>query len=283
MHRDMNFGPEIETGNFAPQGRIFWPRARVRLVDWNIDRGLKLAGIVEFLESADADLIMLQEADLNAKRTHQLNIAREIAQKLRMNYVFGREFQELTQGTGNSPAYHGQATLSPWPISNPRIIRFRKQSHFWKPHWFLPNVEPFQERLGGRMALVSEVTLGGRRLVNYNFHLESRGDDTIRRAQLDECLDDVRRFRLDTALVMAGDFNLDVSRSSAAHVIAQAGFQSTAAREPARTTPSHSLFERGRTIDWIFTRGPVRPAKLCVHSSVSASDHFPLSINLDLI
>ena len=279
----MNFGPEIETGNFAPQGRIFWPRARVRLVDWNIDRGLKLAGIVEFLESADADLIMLQEADLNAKRTHQLNIAREIAQKLRMNYVFGREFQELTQGTGNSPAYHGQATLSPWPISNPRIIRFRKQSHFWKPHWFLPNVEPFQERLGGRMALVSEVTLGGRRLVNYNFHLESRGDDTIRRAQLDECLDDVRRFRLDTALVMAGDFNLDVSRSSAAHVIAQAGFQSTAAREPARTTPSHSLFERGRTIDWIFTRGPVRPAKLCVHSSVSASDHFPLSINLDLI
>ena len=279
----MNFGQEIETGSFAPQGRIFWPRVRVRLVDWNIDRGLKLAGIIEFLESADPDLILLQEADLNAKRTHQLNIAREIAQKLRMNYVFGREFQELTQGTGNSPAYHGQATLSPWPISNPRIIRFRKQSHFWKPHWFLPNVEPFQERLGGRMALVSEVTLGGRRLVNYNFHLESRGDDTIRRAQLDECLEDVRRFRLDTAIVLAGDFNLDVSHSSAAQVIAQAGFQSTAAKEPARTTPSHSLFERGRTIDWIFTRGPVRPAKLCVHSSVSASDHFPLSVNLDLI
>ena len=279
----MNCGQEIETGNFAPQGRIFWPRVRFRLVDWNIDRGLKLAGIIEFLESADPDLILLQEADLNAKRTHQLNITREIAQKLRMNYVFGREFQELTQGTGDSPAYHGQATLSRWSISNPRIIRFRKQSHFWKPHWFLPNVEPFQERLGGRMALVSEVTLGGRRVVNYNFHLESRGDETIRRAQLDECLDDVRRFRLDTAIVMAGDFNLDVSRSSAAHVIAQAGFQSTAAREPARTTPSHSVFEPGRTIDWIFTRGPIRPAKLCVHSSVSASDHFPLSINLDLI
>ena len=256
---------------------------RFRLVDWNIDRGLKLAGIIEFLESANADLILLQEADLNAKRTHQLNIAREIAQKLRMNYVFGREFQELTQGTGDSPAYHGQATLSPWPISNPRIIHFRKQSQFWKPHWFLPNVEPFQERLGGRMALVSELNLGGRKLVNYNFHLESRGDDTIRRAQLDECLDDVRRFRSDTAIVIAGDFNLDVSRGSAARVIAQAGFQSTAAMARARTTPSHSLFERGRTIDWIFTRGSVRPANLCVHSSVSASDHFPLSVNLDLI
>ena len=42
-----------------------------------------------------------------------LNIAREISQKLEMNYVFGREFQELTQGPRTSPAYHGQATLSP--------------------------------------------------------------------------------------------------------------------------------------------------------------------------
>jgi endonuclease/exonuclease/phosphatase family metal-dependent hydrolase len=279
----MKFSQEIETGNFGSPGRLFWGRVRLRLVDWNIDRGLKLAGIIHFLESANADLLLLQEADINARRTHHLDVAYEIAQKLRMNYVFGREFQELTQGTGNSPAFHGQATLSPWPISNPRIIRFQKQSPFWNPHWFLPKVEPFQERLGGRMALVTELNLGGRKLVNYNFHLESRGDDTIRRAQLEECLDDVRRFRPDTAIVIAGDFNLDVSRSSAAYALAEAGFQGTAANAPARTTPSHSLLDRGRTIDWIFTRGPVRPAKFCVHSSVSASDHFPLSVNLDLI
>jgi len=133
------------------------------------------------------------------------------------------------------------------------------------------------------MALVTEFNLAGRQLVNYNFHLESRGDDTIRCAQLDECLDDVRHVRSDAAIVIAGDFNLDVSRSSAAYALAQAGFQSTAAKAPARTTPSHSLFEHGRTIDWIFTRGPVRPTKFCVYSSVSASDHFTLSVNLELI
>src|SRR5271165_873656 len=155
MHRDMNFGQEIETGSFAPQGRIFWPRVRVRLVDWNIDRGLKLAGIIEFLESADPDLILLQEVDLNARRTHRLNIAREIAQKLRMNYVFGREFEELTQGSQASPAYHGQATLSRWPLPSSRILRFRQQSDFWRPRWFLPDMEPFQERIGGRIALVT--------------------------------------------------------------------------------------------------------------------------------
>jgi endonuclease/exonuclease/phosphatase family metal-dependent hydrolase len=278
----MNFDPEIETGNFAPQCGKYRAHAPFRVIDWNIDRGLKLGGIIEFLDNAKPDLILLQEVDINARRTHQLNVAREIAQRLRMNYVFGREFQELTQGDNKSPAYHGQATLSPWSLSNQRIIHFRKQSHFWRPRWFLPNVEPFQERLGGRIALVSEVNAGGRRLLNYNLHLESRGDDTIRSAQLNECLDDVRRVRTDVAIVMAGDFNLDVFRSSAAHEIVRAGFESTAAKEPARTTPPRSLFERGRVIDWILTRGPVRAAKLCVHNSVSASDHFPLSVNLDL-
>ena len=29
-----------------------------------------------------------------------------------MNYVFGCEFQELTQGSRRSPEFHGQATLS---------------------------------------------------------------------------------------------------------------------------------------------------------------------------
>lgn len=278
----MNFDPEIETGNFAPQCSRYRARAPFRVIDWNIDRGLKLDGIIQFLQSASADLILLQEVDINAKRTHHLNIAREIAQRLRMNYVFGREFQELTQGSDKSPAYHGQATLSPWPLSNQRIIHFRKQSQFWRPHWFLPNVEPFQERLGGRIALVSVVDLGSRRLLNYNLHLESRGDDTVRSAQLNECLDDVRRARTDAAIVMAGDFNLDVFRSSAAHSIVGAGFESTAANEPARTTPPRSLFERGRAIDWILTRGQVSAAKLYVHNSVSASDHFPLSVNLVL-
>jgi len=104
-------------------------------VSWNIDRGSKLHKVIEFLAGEKADIVLLQEADLNARRTHHINVAREIAQKLAMNYVFGREFQELTQGSKTSPAYHGQATLSHWPLSNSRIIRFQRQSHFWRPHW----------------------------------------------------------------------------------------------------------------------------------------------------
>jgi len=163
----------IEVGNFAPRRLFLRPPESICIVDWNINRGLRLNGILDFLTGVGADLILLQESDLNARRTHRLNIAREIAQKLEMNYVFGREFQELTQGSNSSPAYHGQVTLSRWPLSNPRIIRFKRQSTFWRPRWFLPDIEPLQERIGGRMALVTETTVGGSTLVSYNLHLES--------------------------------------------------------------------------------------------------------------
>ena len=148
---------DIISENFAPNQWLTWPRRSVRVVDWNIDRGLRLSEIIEFLGDSDADVYLLQEVDINAYRTHQLNIAEEIARKLRLNYVFGREFVELTQGSKTSPAYHGQATLSRWRMSNRRLIRFQQQSDFWKPRWFKPKLQTFQERLGGRIALVSEI------------------------------------------------------------------------------------------------------------------------------
>jgi len=278
----MNAMQEIESGNFAvPRWLLFSPDS-IRVVTWNIDRGLKLSGVIEFLVGAKADIIFLQEADLNARRTRHINVAKEIAQKLEMNYVFGREFQELTQGSKMSPAYHGQATLSRWPLSNSRIIRFQKQSHFWRPHWFLPELAPFQERLGGRMALVSAVDIAGKTIVVYNLHLESRGDDNLRCSQLDEALDDARQYNWDTTILLAGDFNLDVSQAAAASAISRSQFQDAFANQHVPTTPG-SFLEHGRIIDWIFTRGRVRASQPRVHRSVSASDHYPLSINVAFV
>ena len=278
----MNAMQEIESGNFSvPRWNLFSPDS-VKVVSWNIDRGSKLRRVIEFLAGEKADIVLLQEADLNARRTQHLNVAREIAQKLAMNYVFGREFQELTQGSKNSPAYHGQATLSRWPLSNSRIIRFQKQSHFWHPHWFLPEVPPFQERLGGRLALVSDANIAGNTIATYNIHLESRGDDPLRFAQLEEVLEDSKRNTSNTAVLLTGDFNMDVSQGHAAGAISRAQFQDAFANHHQPTTPG-SFLEHGRVIDWIFTRGRVRSIKPLVHRSVSASDHYPLSINVTFV
>jgi endonuclease/exonuclease/phosphatase family metal-dependent hydrolase len=272
---------EIETGNFSPPRLVLIPPDSIRVVNWNINRGLRLQHVIEFLATAKADVVLLQESDLNARRTHHLNVAKEIAQKLQLNYVFGREFQELTQGSRTSPAYHGQATLSRWPLSNSRILRFQKQSNFWRPRWFLPEIEPFQERIGGRLALVCETTIAGKRVVTYNLHLESKGDDALRCSQIDETLEDARQYNLNTPVVLAGDFNLDVSRGPAAAAISKGQFQYAFANQHVPTTP-HSFLEPGRSIDWVLIRGPIHATSASVHSSISASDHYPSSVGLSL-
>ena len=272
--------PEILTGNFAPSRWFNWPRSSLCIVDWNIDRGLQLNAVIDFLLSTNADIVILQEADLNARRTHRLNIAEEIARRLQMNYVFGREFQELVQGTKESPAYHGQATLARWPISKPRLIHFSRQSSFWQPRWFLPRMEPFQERLGGRIALVAEINIAGSRLVTYNLHLESRSNNELRISQIQEVLTDAARQTPECPVIIAGDLNLDASKDAAAMAFAAARFQEAVSAHGLPTTPSRRLFEPGHRIDWAFVRGPIQTSAGQIHSRVKASDHYPISFNV---
>jgi len=271
---------EIMAENFAPVRWFTWPRSSIRIVDWNIDRGLQLPAIIEFLAEAKADIVLLQEVDLNAERTHRLNIAREIAQKLRLNYVFAREFVELTQGSKASPAWHGQATLSQWKISNSRVIPFQRQSSFWKPRWFLPKVEPFQERLGGRIALNTEIEIAGSSIVSYNLHLESRANDELRLSQLKEVLRDAAAYDATRPIILSGDLNLNAAKLGVTEVLARAGFRDAAPTARVATTPPRHLLEGGRHIDWAFVRGPVQIDKSRVHNYIKASDHYPISFDL---
>lgn len=273
---------EIIAENFAPSQWLSWPRSSIRVVDWNIDRGLRLRSIIDFLGDANADILILQEVDINARRTNRLNVAQEIARRLRLNYVFGREFVELTQGSDTSPAWHGQATLSRWKLSNPRLIRFQQQSNFWKPHWYLPTLTPFQERLGGRIALVSEIDIPSVSVVSYNLHLESRGNDDLRLAQLDEVLKDARSYEPARLAIIAGDLNLNASQPSPANAIIRNGFINAVPTDRLATTPARYLLEPGRHIDWAFVRGSVRVNKGRVHNSIRASDHYPISFEIGL-
>jgi endonuclease/exonuclease/phosphatase family metal-dependent hydrolase len=273
---------EIIAENFAPNQWLSWPRGSLRVVDWNIDRGLKLSEIIDFLGDSKADVFLLQEVDINAYRTHRLNIAQEIARKLRLNYVFGREYVELSQGSKTSPAYHGQATLSRWKISNSQIIRFQRQSDFWKPRWFKPNLQAFQERLGGRIALVSEIDLQGLPVVTYNLHLESRSDDDLRLAQLNEVLHQAATYDPARLVILAGDLNLNASTPRVSELLARAGFGSAAPSARVATTPHRHLLEAGRHIDWAFVRGSSQANAGKVLTSVKASDHYPISFDLRL-
>jgi endonuclease/exonuclease/phosphatase family metal-dependent hydrolase len=269
----------IETGSFSSEDLAPQPKDHIRVVSWNVARGSRLAEIIEFLRSSKADLICLQETDCNARRTEGRNIAAEIASALQMNYAFGIEFQELSQGSSGSPAYHGQATLSTFPVSDSRILRFRNQSRFWHPYWWVPKVPKLQRRLGGRMALLTNVNIGERNLAVYNLHLESRSD-SMRRAQLSELLQDTRQYDRNTPTVLAGDFNFDLN-GAAASAVADMRFHNPFEHQHQRTTPSNHIGRKG-AIDWILIKGQLCSVAALVHSSVSASDHYPLSLTLRL-
>jgi len=271
---------DILTGSFAAPRWNLWPPRTVRVVSWNIDRGSRLSGIVDFLASEDADILLLQEVDLNTRRTHHQNIAEEIARKLKMNYAFGCEFQELTQGSRNKPAFQGQATLARWRLGSTRVLRFGRQSSFWRPRWFLPPTRPFQERLGGRIALITEIDMPGRKLASYNLHLESRGDDDVRISQLNEALADARSYAPEVPRLLAGDLNFDVSRVLPASALQEMGFRSAIAIPSPHTTTPRGLFGYRRTIDWAYVSGSADASGGLVHTDVDASDHYPISFTL---
>ena len=117
--------------SFAPGGTLRLKNSAklgefLRVVHWNIERGLEFEAIVavfqseerllsmlenerfppgsdkrrEILEQAallrDADVIVLNEVDLGMKRSGYRNVAAELAGRLGMNYAFGVQFVELS-------------------------------------------------------------------------------------------------------------------------------------------------------------------------------------------
>jgi endonuclease/exonuclease/phosphatase family metal-dependent hydrolase len=178
-------------------------------------------------------------------------------------------------------------------------LRFLTQSNFWKQRPFIPNLAAFQRRVGGRMALISELVWNERLLVVYNVHLESRMPAVGRLRQLQELLEDMEVYPPETPIVLAGDFNARSHPRQLINRLESAGFRAAVTtREPTvlpEDSTASSLAEsalslvtgaepRGndRSIDWVLVRGPLSFERGRVHADVDASDHYPVSAEIAL-
>jgi endonuclease/exonuclease/phosphatase family metal-dependent hydrolase len=245
----------------------------IAILNWNIDRGKHLDRIAEAVRQAKAELCIFQEVDLGARRTQGKDVARELAQALEMNYAFAPEFRELSQSTGGEPAYHGQAILTRLPMRNVRILRFTHQSGFWQPKPLMISALPlFQRREGGRIALAGELDNGGKMLVVYNLHLESRGDDQGRLLQLEEVLADADRYPAGTPVIVAGDLNTKTRHSALVPRLRQAGYRNAFGDRRVRTHVILGGF------DYIFVRGTIQLEDARIVRGTHASDHDPISV-----
>ncbi|HWQ52500.1 MAG TPA: endonuclease/exonuclease/phosphatase family protein [Bryobacteraceae bacterium] len=246
----------------------------LKIVCWNIERGQQQAAVSAAIKKETPTIALLQEVDLDAKRTGYRNVAEDLAGQLGMNYLFAPEFEELGQGRRGKPAYHGQAILTGVATSSARFIRFRDQSSYWQPRWFVPNWAVFQRREGGRLALVVELGTAPNRMVVYNVHLESRGAPDLRLRQIEEIIADTRHYPGETPLLIAGDLNTREPSPPAVKALLDAGFRKAVGGE---VTTVH-----GTRLDWIFVRGPITFAEGAIHANVRASDHFPLTVRVRL-
>ncbi len=251
----------------------------IRILCWNINGGRDLPAVKAGLEKEPADLYVLQEVDSLTERTGKTNIPKDLAEQLHASSSFGIEFEELSQESGSDTkergAYTGQATLTRLPIQKSRILRFKHQSGFWSPHAWLPSSVPlFQRRLGGRIALITEHKVGGRLLVVYNVHYESRSYGRIQLDQFTETLDDMKQYPPGTSFLLAGDINSKYLPSVFLERFKREGFQNSTGDHIERT---HEL---AGSLDWILARGPVKLEAGRVRRDINGSDHFPIYATL---
>ena len=252
---------QVAAGSNEPEPSGEPTRRRLRIVSWNIERGVRFDGILEELRSIDADVLLLQEVDRYCQRSGARDVARDLARSLGMNWITGGEFQEVGEGNGTVAATTGQAILSRDEIRDARVIVFRDQAHL---RWRLNLLQP---RRGGRIAL--KATTAG--IVFYNLHLESGGSDDLRRSQLAQVLADAALDRR-PPVVIAGDFN-----SSAGATPSMVGSFDAAAftdvlkgAKDRRTSVRHA-----HPIDWMFARN-IRSREGHMRPAANLSDHYPL-------
>ena len=163
----------------------------LRVVEWNIERGARLEGIIEVLNTHPilrfADLLLLNELDDGMLRSANLSVADELARALPANAIFGAEYLELTKGTGseltlcgeNTAALHGNAILTRYPFSNAQLFRLPRCEN---------NFESRERRIGGRIGIMIDIDVAGTSFVVGNTHLDVINTPGCRAKQMDAML-----------------------------------------------------------------------------------------------
>ena len=190
---------QAEVHNIAPVPQAV-PDSLGILV-FNMERGVHLAELGDFLETCPEarpfDVILANELDDGCVRSGQKDTAKELAERLGMNYVFGLEFIELVNGQ-DAKGFHGNAIFSRWPIRQAKVVRLPEQYN-----WYFDR----QRRIGGRLAILAELDVNGTRVGVGTIHLENRTHGPGRQAQLETILNAAEGMFAGMPVALGGDLN----------------------------------------------------------------------------
>ena len=238
----------------------------LRVLSYNIhraigvDRRFRPDRIARVIAHHDPDVALLQEVDEGVPRSRELDLARELAERLGYPHLAVGHNVSLRRGR------YGNATLSRFPIARERnidlSIRTRKR----------------------RGCQHTRIELGpGFALEAFNLHFGLSAQE--RRRQLGVLLrsKEMRRIAAGTPCVIGGDFN--DWRSLLRPVMAEAGFASATERGPGPALRTYPSFSPQGGLDRIYFRGGLRlvAARRCrLNLSRVASDHLPVLADFEL-
>lgn len=186
----------------------------LRVVEWNIERGSRLEGIVEVLNTHPvirfADLLLLNELDVGMARSGNRDIPRELGQAVSAHAIYAAEYLELTKGVGdelklageNTAALHGNAILTRHNFARAEVARLPRCEM---------NFESEEKRLGGRVAIMVDLEIGDHKLLAATAHLDVINTPRCRAKQMRAFLEAVDGYakasRAPGRAVVGGDLN----------------------------------------------------------------------------
>ncbi len=204
-----------EVGHYAaPAGAKPYYRA----VTWNIERGMEFEGVLHTLKThpvlSQADLFFIPETDLGMVRSGNRNVARELAEILKLNYFFVPTYLNLSKGNGverhfegdNTLGIHGNAILSRYPLKD--FVRIALHNNKDK-------MAGKEKRLGNQQALACTVELPHGNVRAVCAHLDAHSSKRHRRDQMRTILRHLETLPSMPSL-FGGDLNTNTYNSSRA-------------------------------------------------------------------
>ncbi len=232
------------------------PVTSIRVLTWNIHHGAGLDGQIDLdriaaqIRSSGADLVALQEVDRGVLRSDRRDIPAELADRLGMHQVFGKNID--FQGGD-----YGNAVLSRFPV-------LESENHHYE-----------MIRKGEQRGLLTTVVRTPAGPVQFwTTHIDYRKDDSERVQHAHAIVERLRSEQPAIPTILCGDFN--DRPESRTHAILTDAFRDVFA---AVGTGAGDTFPAGnpdRRIDWILVAGPgVTPVSAEVPPT-DASDHRPV-------
>lgn len=266
-------GSRLISGGLARRFGLSMPRRRPRLVAQNIQKAA--TAFSDGARLPPPQILALQEADKETLRAGGHNVARELAQMLRMDYALAvadvspeeehqarewyLDFEEQISPTEEGRS--GVALLYNLLLAKPFRLELPWHKCAWRP----------------RLAIAATLNLGAMNLHIFNSHIDPHADISEQLEQHSAVLAHVENS--DEPVILLGDFNTLSRRSGVAmrEFLEAKGF----------TTPFVTGTATWRSgpirlhTDWIFVRG-VKVKSFGVARRLSVSDHWPVWAEIDL-